>query len=112
MAKTDLAAFEKQVDQHCASCVDDLVKELKRCNGAIIKRVGVLAKEINSIRVPKAMTEDELKEIPGRVDEIMKKHNASLEKGLLTVLLKVSVDAEERTVWVDTHGIKGNMSSI
>jgi copper chaperone CopZ len=111
MASSDLAAYEKHVDKLCARCVDEIAKELKRCGGAIEKQIAALAKEVKSVPIPDTMNEKELKEIPGRIDELVKKHNARLKEGLARVILRASVDVQEQSVWVGTYGIAGDMAN-
>src|SRR5688572_30186323 len=111
MGKADLAAYEKQVDKLCASCLDDVLKELTSCKNVIKKRIETLAKEIKGVRVPKALTDDELNEIPGKLGEILKKHNAAVNK-VLQVTVDVKVDEQKKTVQVTSYGLSGGMAGI
>jgi hypothetical protein len=112
MSNSDLAALEKQIDKLCSGCVDEIGKEIKRCADTIEKQVRALAKEVRAIRIPDSMSEKELNELPGRVDQILKKNNARLKEGLARVIFQVSVDVEDKSIWVDKHGIGGDLAIV
>ena len=110
MSKQDLAAYEKQADKLIASCVDDIAKELKSCKEAVIKRAERLVKELRGIRVPKGIDEKELNQIPDRIQEMVKNHNAKLSPGLADLrIVDLTVDVQKKEVHVPGSGIGGKL---
>lgn len=105
MAQQDLAAIEKQVEKLVGSCVDDIKDQLKRSNEVIVKRVQSLAKEVNNVRVPQSMDENEIKAIPNTIKQIMEKSNAKIRGGVVEVKLEVRVEHGDKKLTVSGHGI-------
>jgi hypothetical protein len=97
MSRQDIVNFETEVDKHCGAWVQAIAAELAHVKTVIETQTKALTKKITSIPVAQTMDEDELKQIPDRVNEILKQNSVRVSD-IVKLTLDMKVDLKKKKV--------------
>src|SRR5215510_5812315 len=100
MADLDMVKYEAAVEKLCADYVVDVATLLKKAHTDATTRTHTLRQAVAKIPFPKSSDPDEQKNIPKRINEILKDESVRL-KGVLEVELIADVDVAAKKVTID-----------
>jgi hypothetical protein len=95
MADLDMVKYEAAVEKLCADYVVDVATLLKKAHTDATARTHVLRLAVAKIPFPKDSQPDEQKNIPKRINEILKEESVRL-KGVIEVELMAKVTLGRR----------------
>ena len=111
MAKVEIVKFETSVDKLCADWVLEVAKQLTDVREAVGKRTEALGKAIEKLPAPQKVTDDELNELPARINEIVKENSVRL-KGVIEMKVDMRIDGKAKKIEYRGYGYKGKLAGL
>ena len=111
MADLDMVKYEAAVEKLCADYVVDVATLLKKAHTDASTRTHALRMAVAKIPFPKDSDPDEQKNIPKRINEILKEESVRL-KDVIQVDLSAKVDVAGKKVTIDGFGMTGAVTKL
>src|SRR5262245_540069 len=111
MADLDMVKYEAAVEKLCADYVVDVATTLKKAHTDVSARTHALRMAVAKIPFPKDSDADEQKNIPTRINEILRDESMRL-KEVVQVKMEAKVDVAGKKVTIDGFGMSGAVTKL
>src|SRR5262245_31084809 len=111
MGRSEMAAYEAEVDKLCAQWAVNVAKELKHCVTEIESYSAGLAKAISSVKVPQGLDDKELNDIPDRINKILK-DDSDRVRDVIELKVTAKVDVKKKKVDISSWGYSGKLVEL